>query len=68
MAKTKSIFGPRLRALRKRSTYTQEELAARAGITTTYLAMLERGERESPSWEIVVKLAESLGVSTEEFR
>lgn len=60
-------FGPRLRALRLAAGLTQKQLADRVGMHYQNLARLERGTR-GPSWETVLKLADALGVSTEEFR
>jgi transcriptional regulator with XRE-family HTH domain len=59
-------FGGRLRELRGEKGLTQPQLAELAGLNKDALARLERGER-SPTWETVVILAESLGVSTDTF-
>lgn len=70
VAKKKEIdpaFGRRLRELRDAAGLTQAQLGEQAGMLPHALARLERGERE-PGWGTVLKLAEALGVSTEEFR
>lgn len=53
-------FGATLRRQRERYGLTQQELAERAIITQSYLAMLETGERENPSLDIVRRLARAL--------
>lgn len=40
-----ATFGVRLRRLREAAALTQEELAARAGLTVKAVGVLERGER-----------------------
>ncbi len=59
-------FKDRLRQLRKEAGFTQEELAARAGMPVHSLRNHEQGQRQ-PSWPAVIKLSRALGVSTEEF-
>lgn len=41
-------FGVLLRRFRKAARLTQEALAERAGYSTVYIGMLERGERTAP--------------------
>jgi transcriptional regulator with XRE-family HTH domain len=53
-------LGRRIRELRKQLCCTQEELANRAGISVSFLSMIERGER-LPHLETLAQLAESLG-------
>ena len=48
------------------STEAQEELAERANLHWTYLSDLERG-RQSPTVDVVNRLARALGVSLAEF-
>lgn len=55
-------FGKRVRELRQERGITQEQLAELMGKTTEHISFLERGER-SPSFEVIVDLAKSLGVS-----
>ena len=56
------IFGATVRRLRGEREWTQEELAERAGLTTTYVGQVERGDKV-PSLTVVLKLARGLGVS-----
>lgn len=57
-----AALGAAIRALRQRSGLSQEDLAAAAGIHTTYLSGIERGRR-NPSWTVVGSLSRALGVS-----
>ncbi|HUB06888.1 MAG TPA: helix-turn-helix transcriptional regulator [Myxococcales bacterium] len=59
-------LGVRIRRLRRRRAMSQEELAERAGISVSFLSMLERGRR-LPHLETVVKLADVLGVTLSQF-
>ncbi|HLM43710.1 MAG TPA: helix-turn-helix transcriptional regulator, partial [Myxococcaceae bacterium] len=51
----------RIRMLRERRGLTQEDFAARCGISVSFASLLERGER-SPSYETLVQVAGALGV------
>jgi transcriptional regulator with XRE-family HTH domain len=51
----------RLKILRRRRGLTQEALAAKAGLSRTYLARLETA-RQDPTLSTMVKLAKALGV------
>jgi transcriptional regulator with XRE-family HTH domain len=62
-----SGFGERLRHLREGAGLTQQQLAERAGCHYMTISLLERGTQE-PAWPLVLQLADTLGVSTEEFR
>jgi transcriptional regulator with XRE-family HTH domain len=48
MSGEEAPFGERLRALREGARLTQEELAAKAGLTAKAVSALERGERKRP--------------------
>jgi transcriptional regulator with XRE-family HTH domain len=58
-------LGQRVRDLRKRLSFTQEELAERANISVSFLSMIERAYR-LPHVETLVMLADALGVSLAE--
>ena len=62
MKDLRTAFGARLRELRKRVPLTQEELAHRARIASSYLSDLERG-RQSPTLDVVNRLARALKVT-----
>ncbi len=49
----------RIRGLRERRGLTQEDFAARCGISVSFASLLERGER-SPSYETLVQVAAAL--------
>jgi len=51
----------RLKALRDKRGWSQEQLAKRAGISRGYLARLETG-RHDPTLTMIEKLAKALGV------
>ena len=60
-------FGERLKHLRQAAGWTQQQLAERAGLVQSNVSHLERGERE-PSWEVLGRLADALGVRLDAFR
>src|SRR3954452_15063821 len=55
----------RIRALRERRGLTQEDFAARCGISVSFASLLERGER-SPSYETLLQVAAALGLPPSE--
>jgi transcriptional regulator with XRE-family HTH domain len=59
-------FAALLRRLRESRGLTQEELAARAGLTVHGVSALERGVRRRPYPHTVRSLAEALGSSATE--
>ena len=56
-------FGAQLRSLREAAGYTQEELAAIAGLSVHGVSALERGERRRPHAETVRALSAALDLS-----
>ncbi len=54
-------FAENLRRYRERLDVSQAGLAARAGVTTGHISMLERGTR-NPSFEVIEHLAAALNV------
>jgi predicted ATPase/DNA-binding XRE family transcriptional regulator len=61
-----SQFGARLRRLRETSGLTQEDLAARAGLSAKGISDLERGARRRPYPHTVRALADALELSEDE--
>ena len=59
------IFGETVRRLRTDRGWTQEDLADAAGLTTTYVGQVERGDKV-PSLTVVLKLARGLSVAPAE--
>jgi transcriptional regulator with XRE-family HTH domain len=55
----KKKFGDKLRELRVKAGYSQEEFAFKASLDRTYISSIERGER-NVSIEVVEKIAEAL--------
>jgi transcriptional regulator with XRE-family HTH domain len=62
MHATISGFGSTLRRLRSRSTYSQSELAARAGLAVQAVQALEQGQRRNPTAATILALARGLGI------
>ena len=54
-------FADKLRELRKRNDWTQEELAKKAGLAKSTISMFERGDRK-PSFEVLETLADVFNV------
>ncbi|SDF07333.1 Predicted ATPase [Blastococcus aurantiacus] len=59
-------FAEGLRSLRERRSLTQEELAARAGLTGKAVGALERGERRRPYPHTIRALADALDLDDDE--
>lgn len=55
-------FGARVRELRTRNGWSQEDFAHRANLDRTYVSGIERGIR-NPTLDIIHRLAETLDVS-----
>lgn len=62
------LVGLNVRRLRlgRKPQLSQQKLAAEARISLTYMSGIERG-KQSPSIDVVVRLAKALGVSIEVF-
>ena len=61
----KETLGKRLSRLRKEKGYTQDELASKMGIVRVLISDYER-ERIRPHYEMVIRFALALGVTTDE--
>lgn len=59
-------FGARLKELRSEKDLTQQELAEKINLSTNFIGMVERGERNT-SVDKIFKLAKALNVSLAEF-
>lgn len=60
-------FGLVVRRLREKKGLTLRQFAKETGISASYLARLENGERTSPSLKVAVLLAKHLDMSLESF-
>ncbi len=56
-------IGKNLRNARKQLDLKQSEVAKKAGISSNYYAMIERGE-ENPSWKVLEELFKVLKVKS----
>jgi transcriptional regulator with XRE-family HTH domain len=59
-------FGSRIQELRKKNNLTQSELAEKIGLSTNFIGMVERGERNT-SVDKIFKLAKAFNVSLAQF-
>ena len=62
---TDKKFGNRFKACRERLGLTQEELAARTGLSVQYISYVERGKR-FPRYDKMVLLLNELKISADE--
>lgn len=58
-------LGKNVSDLRKKMELTQEQLAERAGLDSTYISGIERGVR-NPSFKSLVSLASGFGITVSE--
>lgn len=58
------MIGERIKELRKEMKITQEELSKNIGVSTSMVGMYETNARK-PSYEVLIKIAEYFGVSTD---
>lgn len=61
--KEPSVFGERLKIVRRARGLTQEELESKSGVSSAMISHFETGERQKASADNLVKLAEALNVS-----
>lgn len=64
--KNLKIFGSRIQELRKKNNLTQSELAEKIGLSTNFIGMVERGERNT-SVDKIFKLAKAFNISLAQF-
>ena len=57
----KELFGQRLREQRIKHGLTLEQLAEKSELSSNYIGMVERGER-NPSYMSLIKIAAGLGM------
>ena len=56
----------RLRELREEAGITQTLLAKKARVSVVYISLLESGKRKNPSMDVILRLADCLGVNVEQ--
>ena len=59
--KSNIALGKAVRQIREREGLTQEDLAGRADLHSTWISAVERGVRD-PRWSTVCQMAKGLGV------
>ena len=64
-ARLPRILGNRIKRKRKLLNLTQEELAAKVGLSPVYVGYIEQG-RNTPSLEVLEKTAKALKIKTSE--
>lgn len=64
--KNLKTFGSRVQELRKKNNLTQSELAEKIGLSTNFIGMVERGERNT-SVDKIFKLAKAFNISLAQF-
>lgn len=65
MSNTAKIIGDRIRILRTEKGISQEELAHKAGVSTSHIGKLERGEK-NPSLNSIEKVINALETTFED--
>ena len=69
MSKEISIeFGKLVKRLRERKGWSYHQLAAKTGISASYLLRLESGDRRSPSLKVAFDLAHFLGMGIQQLK
>ncbi len=56
----------KIQRLRRKAGLTQVQLAAKAGVSRSYIADMEAGHRRAPSVETLKRLAKALGATVAE--
>lgn len=65
MSKNAVLVGEKIRLLRQQRALSQESLALKSGLNTSYLGQVERGEK-SPTIDTLDKIATGLDVDLEQ--
>ena len=60
-----AMIGAHIKRVRIQRRLTLSELAAKAGISKSYLSYIERGIQENPSFLVLTRLSKALGVPLE---
>lgn len=59
-----SVYGDRIKAIRKRNGVTQQALAEAASVRNSYISMLENGTN-TPNWQLLADFATKLECSAD---
>jgi transcriptional regulator with XRE-family HTH domain len=59
------LIGARIKHIRMKKGFTQDELSEEINISSKYLSSIERG-KENPTLNTIIKLSEALGVDVDE--
>jgi transcriptional regulator with XRE-family HTH domain len=62
---THKKFGDRLKELRDKNKFTQEDLADKVGVDRSYMGFLERGEK-NPTLKNLIRIANAFDITLSE--
>lgn len=65
ITKKDQAFGRRLARIRKKADLTQEELAYKTNLSTTFIGLLETGKRK-PSIKTLQRIASAVGLKAKD--
>lgn len=61
------MVGDKIKSIRNKKGMSQQEVAERAEISYEYLNKIENSKKGNPSYKVLIKIADALGVSINEF-
>jgi len=60
------MFDKRLKQLRKKTGWTQQKLAEKAGLSYNVITKIEQGAAKNPNIQTMIKLADAFQISLDE--
>ena len=60
------MLAKRLKELRKKSGWSQQKLAEKAGLSYNAITKIEQGSAKQPTIQTMIKLADAFGVTLDE--
>ena len=60
------MFAERLKQLRKKSGWSQQKLAEKAGLSYNVITKIEQGAAKNPNIQTIIKLANAFKISLDE--
>ncbi len=57
------MFAERLKQLRKKSSWSQQKLAEKAGLSYNVITKIEQGAAKNPNIQTMIKLADAFEIS-----